>query len=160
MPETFLESLYAGDATTMKMTLQISLMSLFLTVETEKQFYPIIMIHQAQRLTILHCSNNLQVPNWFGFGQHIKLFNNHRWHFTWVICWCGIYCFQHFSMIYRRKKWKHFVTKRWNLKQKWQSKSQHIELYYIFFFLSLQHTFWWSTRTREMIKKERIFNIA
>lgn len=139
MPDSLFRSLYAGDATTMKMTLRISLMSLFLTVETEKQFYPIIMIHQAQRLTILHCSNNLQVPNWFGFGQHIKLFNNHRWHFTWVICWCGIYCFQHFPMICK-KKMETFCNKKMEFEAEMTIKKSTYWIILDFFSIVLSNT--------------------
>lgn len=56
--------------------------------------------NSQKKLTILRCSNNFQSSNWLGLGQHVDLLNNHRWHFTRVICWCGVYRFQHFSMIY------------------------------------------------------------
>lgn len=55
---------------------------------------------KKKKLTILHCPDNLQVPNWFGLWQHIQLFDDHRRHTARVICWCGIYCFQHFALVW------------------------------------------------------------
>jgi hypothetical protein len=52
----------------------------------------------------MHGPDNLQVPNWLGLCEHIELFNNHGRHFAWVICWGGVYCFQHFSVICKKAR--------------------------------------------------------